>query len=117
MLRGLGHVGTPIRTEDASLQQTAKTDNERIAASRFRTLTSPDDHEEHSLVVHVQDQHVGSGRSTPFNNDAELIMSIERQKDGSVWVRLSESGGVGETATVLQTEKEWQVTEVTMWVA
>jgi hypothetical protein len=45
------------------------------------------------------------------------IQDIERQPNGSVWVRLTRDGGLGETATVVRTSRGWQVTDVVHWVA
>jgi hypothetical protein len=45
------------------------------------------------------------------------IMDIDRAEDGSVSVKLSSDGGIGETGTVVRTRHGWELTGVTMWVA
>ena len=45
------------------------------------------------------------------------ILSTEPQNDASVWVRMSEDGVGGETATVRRTKSGWHVTKVALWVA
>jgi hypothetical protein len=72
-----------------------------------------------SLVLYIRSkpETKSAGGSPIVVSGTYPIMSIERQRNGSVWVRMSEDGGVGETATVRKTDRGWQVTELTFWVA
>ena len=45
------------------------------------------------------------------------ILDILQMPDGSVWVRLSQTGNPGETATVVRSGDGWQIVELVHWVA
>jgi hypothetical protein len=71
-----------------------------------------------SLVLFIRTRPAPRGANSVMRISGERpIMAIERTNDASVWVRMSDDGVSGETATVRKTSAGWQVIEVTMWIA
>ena len=71
-----------------------------------------------SLILFVRSKPAPkSGGSVMGVTGTYPIISIHRQINLTVWVRMSEDGRVGETAIVRKTTSGWQVMEVGWWVA
>lgn len=70
-----------------------------------------------SLVLFIRSRPKDESISAMGVSGTHPIMAIEKQNNGSVWVRMSEDGGSGELATVRRVGRRWRLTDFGVFVA